>query len=166
MRPPPRPRKDRAGPDPCPDTRSSILPCLEHPPKKQAAGPCPSCPALLELAGSRAGGLREKPAAPLDELQVQPGTDTPGISDDPRSSSTANTPAPAGQGRGSLPPPGKRSPQQQGWLEVLVLQQRAHHQLLVAEVPEGSHVEGHVGEDNQVLQEGEDGVHWGRKHSR
>lgn len=50
-------------------------------------------------------------------------------------------------------------------LEVLVFQHGAHHQLLVAEVPEGSHVEGHVGEDNQVLQESKDGVNWQRKHS-
>ncbi|XP_039560248.1 translation initiation factor IF-2-like [Passer montanus] len=38
----PRPRKDRAGLDPCPDTRSSILLSLEHSPKQQAAGPCSS----------------------------------------------------------------------------------------------------------------------------
>lgn len=50
-------------------------------------------------------------------------------------------------------------------LEVLVFQHGAHHQLLVAEVPEGSHVEGHVGEHNQVLQESEDGVNWQGKHS-
>lgn len=42
---------------------------------------------------------------------------------------------------------------------MLVLQHRAHHQLLVAEVPEGRHVEGHVGEDHHVLQESKDGVH-------
>lgn len=66
-------------------------------------------------------------------------------------------PSPAGQGLLTAP---------RARLEVLVFQHGAHHQLLVAEVPEGSHVEGHVGEDNQVLQESEDGVNWQGKRSR
>lgn len=44
--------------------------------------------------------------------------------------------------------------------EAFVLRQRGHHHLSAAEVPEGRHVEGHVGEDHHVLEEGEQGVDW------
>lgn len=39
-----------------------------------------------------------------------------------------------------------------------VFRRRGHDHLFAPEVPEGRHVEGHVGEHHQVLEEGEQGV--------
>lgn len=39
-------------------------------------------------------------------------------------------------------------------------QRRGHDQLFAAKVPESRKVEGDVGEDHQVLDEGEQGVDW------
>lgn len=44
--------------------------------------------------------------------------------------------------------------------ETFVLGRRGHDDFFTAEIPEGRHVEGHVGEDHQVLKESEEGVDW------
>lgn len=45
--------------------------------------------------------------------------------------------------------------------DSLAFLRRADRKLFAAKVPPGRHVETHIGQDHQVLQEGKDGVHCG-----
>jgi len=48
---------------------------------------------------------------------------------------------------------------------VLVLGPRGHHHLLAPKVPEGGHMEGHVGDHHHVLAQRKQGVDWKQRET-
>ena len=46
-----------------------------------------------------------------------------------------------------------------------VLRPCGHHHLLASKVPEGGHMEGHVGEDDHVLTQRKQRVDWGERET-